>query len=66
MWSISFESEGRGGFESLQALGSKTGAPSSVQNREIEYGGIEILPKLKTKNPLINLKIGDILLLNRN
>ena len=31
---------GYGVFESLQALSSKTGAPSSVQNREIEDGGM--------------------------
>lgn len=42
MWSTSFESEGRGGFESLQPLGSKTGAPSSVQNREMKDGGMRL------------------------
>lgn len=42
MWSISFESEGRGGTESLQPLSSKTGVPSSVQNREIEDRGIPV------------------------
>ena len=31
--------QGQGGLESLQALVSKTGAPSSVQNREMEEGG---------------------------
>lgn len=44
MWSTSFESEGSGGggFESLQPLGSKTGAPSSVQNREMKDGGMRL------------------------
>lgn len=40
MWSISFESEGRGVFEPLEPVGAKTGAPSSVQNREMEDGGM--------------------------
>lgn len=31
--------QGYGGFESSQALDYKTGAPSSVQNREMEEGG---------------------------
>ena len=32
--------QGEGVFESSQALGYKTGAPFSVQNREMEEGGI--------------------------
>ena len=31
--------QGQGVFESSQALGYKTGAPFSVQNREMEEGG---------------------------
>ena len=30
----------RGVFESLEPVGFKTGAPSSVQNREMEDGGM--------------------------
>ena len=35
MWSTDSD-EGKGVLKSLDAYGSKTGAPSSVQNREIE------------------------------
>ena len=31
-----------GGSESLQPLGSKTGAPSSVQNREMKEGVLQL------------------------